>query len=72
MRPQGQHFEGRTAHELRALAASLAFHKGTPLHDVLRAVGWSSQSTFARHYLRHVPAALHQRMGVGRLPDAGN
>ena len=72
VRPQGQHFEGRTAHELRALAASLAFHKGTPLHDVLRAVGWSSQSTFARHYLRHVPAALHQRMGVGRLPDAGN
>ena len=44
----------RPAHELRALAASIALHRGTPYAEVIRAVGWSSASTFARFYLRHL------------------
>jgi len=44
----------RPAHELRALAASLALHRGTSYPEVIRAVGWSSASTFARFYLRHL------------------
>lgn len=43
-----------TAHELRAVAASLAFHRGAGLKDIIKAVGWSSASTFARFYLRHM------------------
>lgn len=69
---QGQPFQGRSAHELRAIAASLAFHRGTPLQDILRAVGWSAESTFARHYLRHVPAAPSQTEAAVRLPSSGD
>ena len=47
---------GRTAHELRALASSLAYHRGTPLDEIVRAVGWAAPSTFARFYLRHLSA----------------
>ena len=54
--PSHRQLSGRTAHELRALAASLAYHKGSPLDDILRAVGWSSRNTFARFYLRHLTA----------------
>jgi hypothetical protein len=45
----------RPAHELRAIAASLAFFRGAALRDITLAVGWSSQSTFGRFYLRHMP-----------------
>ena len=68
---QGQPFQGRAAHELRALATSLALHRGTPLRDILRAVGWSAESTFARHYLRHVPAVSGQMEVAVRLPTSG-
>ena len=68
---QGQPFQGRAAHELRALASSLALHRGTPLRDILRAVGWSAESTFAKHYLRHVPAVSGQMEGAIRLPTSG-
>ena len=44
----------RPAHELRAVAASLAYQLGTPLQDIIRAVGWNSASTFGRFYLRHL------------------
>ena len=43
----------RAAHELRAIAASLALRTGTSLTDVIRAVGWTSETTFGRFYLRH-------------------
>ena len=44
----------RPAHELRAMAASLAFHRGAALADIIQAVGWSSATTFGRFYLRHM------------------
>ena len=66
--PSGQPVAGRAAHELRALAASLAFHRGTPLDEILRAVGWTSGNTFARFYLRHLPAAAVQGEVPLRLP----
>jgi hypothetical protein len=44
----------RPAHELRAIAASLAYCKGAALSDVVHAVGWSSSCTFATFYLRSV------------------
>ena len=40
------------AHELRALAASLAFEHSIPLHQVLEAAFWKSDATFIHHYLR--------------------
>jgi hypothetical protein len=44
----------RPAHELRALAATMSLRTGTPYREMMGAVGWSSSSTFARFYLRHV------------------
>ena len=44
----------RPAHELRAVATSIAYQLGTPIQDIIRAVGWHSASTFGRFYLRHL------------------
>lgn len=59
---------GRTAHELRALASSLALFRGTPVADIVRAVGWSAPSTFQRFYLRDLSADLH-RLPAARHPQ---
>lgn len=50
----GSHTFARAAHELRAVASSLAFHRGASLSDVIQAVGWTSATTFGRFYLRHM------------------
>ena len=42
------------AHELRAIAASLAWHRGAALSEVIQAVGWTSTTTFGRFYLRNM------------------
>ena len=47
-------FSGLRAHELRAIAASLALSRGASIQDVLDAVGWRSASTFITHYWRQV------------------
>ena len=39
------------ARQTRSVAASLAFHLGKPLPDVLRAAGWSAPNSFINHYL---------------------
>ena len=44
----------RPAYELRAIAASMSLHRGKPYAEVIKAVGWSSASTFGRFYLRHL------------------
>ena len=59
------HVSEPRAHELRAVASSLAYMGGVALADVLQAVGWRQESTFVRHYLRQirapeVPLALPQ------------
>ena len=48
----------RPAHELRALASTLAYHQGHTLQEIVSAVGWRSSSTFGRFYLR-------QQRGLG-------
>ena len=40
------------SHEVRALASSLAYASNIPLNEVINAATWSSQCTFAKHYLR--------------------
>ena len=40
------------AHELRALSTSWAYFNKTPMEDIVRAAVWSSQSVFAKFYLR--------------------
>ena len=53
----------RPAHELRAIAASISLHRGKPYAEVIKAVGWSSASTFGRFYMRHlgISEALSQQ-----------
>ena len=40
------------AHEVRALATSLAFSKNMSLSEVMHAASWRSNTTFVSHYLR--------------------
>jgi hypothetical protein len=42
----------RSAHELRAVAASLAYSRGASLKELMSSVGWSSTATVGRFYLR--------------------
>ena len=53
------------AKQTRKLAASLAFHAGSPLQDVLRAAGWASPSAFIQHYLIRQPLQLHHPAVIG-------
>lgn len=61
----------RPAHELRAIASSLALYRGAALSDITKSVGWSSASTFGRFYLRHISGEqdvrVHQLL---RLPGS--
>ena len=58
----------RPAHELRAIAASISYHRGTRLQDLLQAVGWQSRTTFGRFYLRQLPVS---DPGTGALTVPG-
>lgn len=40
------------AHSTRGMSSSVAFWQGVKLEDILKAADWSSDCTFARHYLR--------------------
>lgn len=57
----------RSAHEVRAVAASLAYHKGASLVDIIQAVGWTSTTTFGRFYLRNMEEVATQDTNI-RLP----
>lgn len=39
-----------TAHSTRAASASAAVKSGLPVNQILARAGWSSETTFARHY----------------------
>ena len=41
-------------HSVRAASASAASHANVPLATILRTAGWSSQSTFAKYYLKEM------------------
>ena len=51
--PSGTSFKVR-AHEVRAVASSLAFLYRVPLERVLESCTWSSSNTFTSFYLRHL------------------
>ena len=40
------------AHDVRALAASLAFHHHVPITEIMEACSWSSHNTFTTYYLQ--------------------
>ena len=56
-----QSLEKIKGHQVRGMAASWAYFKYVPLSEVRKAVGWKTESVFARHYLRDVAeeASLH-------------
>lgn len=58
----------RPAHELRALAATLAYCRGAALTDVIPAVGWRSSCTFANFYLREMEVLAPNRVAQAVSP----
>ena len=53
------------AKDLRKMAASLTYHLGKPLPDVLRAAGWSNPGTFIRHYMVAAPLSTQKTLVAG-------
>ena len=47
-------FANARTHEVRALAASLAFRGSVDMEDILSACSWASHSTFTDFYLRDI------------------
>lgn len=58
------------AHEVRAVATSTAFVRNCALKDVIKAVGWRSDSTFASAYLRDMGLQRDNLAAVGPLVAA--
>lgn len=58
------------AHEIRAVSASVAFQRNCALRDIIRAVGWRSDSTFARCYLRDLSSQRGELNLVGTVAAA--
>ena len=44
------------AHHVRAVAASIAYNRNTPLSELCGLIGWKSSNVFARHYLKDMAA----------------
>jgi len=53
------------AHEVRAIATSLARVRAVPMENILRAAFWRNESTFSRFYLRDM---TRDSNGIARLP----
>ena len=60
--PDQRNFRAR-AHEVRALAASLAFKCTTSLKEVLDAAYWKSENTFINFYLRDISRLNEENVG---------
>ena len=54
------------AHEVRAVSASVALQRNCAIKDIVAAVSWKSDSTFAKFYLRDMnrQAAELDRLGA--------
>lgn len=61
---------GRTTHEIRALAATLAFTSQAGLDEVLKACTWKTHSTFTDFYLRDLSHIRDNLMTLGPLVAA--
>ena len=57
------------AHEVRAIAASVAYYRHTPLPKLRQLIGWKSEEVFAAHYLRDM--AVDQDLDSIPLVAAG-
>ena len=44
------------AHDVRAVAASIAYYKNTPLSELCSLIGWKSSNVFVCHYLKDMAA----------------
>ena len=44
------------AHDVRAVAASIAYYQNTPLSELCGLIGWKSSNVFVRHYLKDMAA----------------
>ena len=44
------------AHDIRAIAASIAYYRNTPLTELCGLIGWKSSNVFIRHYLKDMAA----------------
>ena len=44
------------AHDVRAVAASEAYYRNTPLSELCGLIGWISSNVFVRHYLKGMAA----------------
>lgn len=59
------------AHEVRAVATSMAFRHNTSLASILQATFWRSRSVFALHYLKDVEATFDNCCRLGPLSVMG-
>ena len=44
------------AHDVRAVAASIAYYRRTPVSELCGLIGWKSSNVFVRHYLKDMAA----------------
>ena len=58
------------AHDVRAFAASKAFHSGMSLEQLLSACHWKSHNTFTQFYLKDVAWADSERYHLGPVVAA--
>jgi len=63
---------GRTTHDIRAWAASFAFHENVSLEEILKACSWKSHTTFTDFYLRDISQVRDQVLELGPLVVAQN
>ena len=59
-----------SAHEVRALSSSWAYWNSVALDNVVRAVYWSTNSTFASFYLRDLAPIRQDTSSLGPLVAA--
>ncbi|MES9880815.1 MAG: hypothetical protein ABW185_08035 [Sedimenticola sp.] len=62
---------GISAHEVRALSTSWAFHNRSPLSSLMEAAAWKSHDTFSRFYLRSMTAQSGDLLKLGPVVAAG-
>lgn len=58
------------AHEVRAVSTSLALQRNCAVQDIIQAVGWRSNSTFARFYMRDLSTQREELNMVGDIVAA--
>lgn len=58
------------AHEVRAIATSLAFHKSWSLQSIVDSTYWRCNSVFASHYLRDVRVTYEKCFSLGAYVSA--